>query len=771
MKPPGAAPTATAAWRLRLLGGFELTGPQGPVGAIRHRAVALLLARLALAPGAVLARDALAAELWPEAAPDTGRARLRQALSLLRALLEPPGATPVLHADRHGLRLLPGTIDCDAVALDEALRAGHAAAALSLARGELLPGFAEEWVADERRRLQSRLERLSEQPLPTRAPVPGTSPLPQYLSRLVGAEAAQARLAAQVREERLVTLLGAGGAGKTRLAVETARALAEPGAARAPGGFERAVFVSLVDTVDATGLLDRLRAALRIEAAGEPLEQVIGTLDGRHLLMLLDNADTLDASASTALAQLAERLPRVHWLVTSRQPLQLDGEQLLTLEPLPLPAEAADAAEITANPAVRLLADRALAQRADFHIGPHNRDAVAALARWLDGLPLALELAAAQLRSLEPAELLALLQAAREEGRSLALLARRGSRSGHDARPASMQAVIDWTWRLLNPPQQALLQALALLPGGLTRNTAAALLAAPAAEAQALLNELTALCVLRPRRGADGALRHAPLEPVREHVQAQTAPAQSALLRERHRAHLQAWVRAMPATPPLPAVREELAAIGFALAHAVDDGAADAALELVLALQSAWGEIALPDGVRASLRRLLAAPGLEPSRAANGHALAATFCLDAGRADEARAHLQAALALPCTQPALRAATLSRLSRVLWRLDRDAPRVRAMVDEALPLARAAQRPNTVASLLALRATLLRVVDRDAEAAAACSRESQALWAASGNRHLVNAGRYNAAVQAVAAGRPAAALDELAALATEGRELQD
>ncbi len=781
MNPPGAPPPVQQrprVWRLRLLGGFELEGLGQHHARLKSRAATLLLARLAMAPGVEHARETLAALLWPEADADTGRARLRQALTALRALLEPAGTPALIAADRQTLRLAPAAIDCDVVELEAALRAGHAARAQALARGELLPGFFDEWVLDERRRLQTRLERLAEEPLPARAPAPGTSPLPQYLTRLIGAEEALARLAAQVAVERLVTVLGAGGAGKTRLAVEAARVLAEP----RPGGptpptrpaFERAVFVSLVDVFDATGLLDQLRAALRIESSGDALEQIVGVLDGRRLLVLLDNAEQLDAEAAGQVARLAERLPRVHWLVTSRRPLALDGEQHVPLDTLALPAAEAATAEVLASPAVRLFVDRARAQRTDFHVGAHNRAALAALVRWLDGLPLALELAAAQARTLEPDELLALLMAAREEGQSLALLARRGGRSGHDERHASMQAVVDWTWRLLEPRERGLLLALALLPAGATPEAAAALSGLSRAATQAALNELAALSVLRSRRGADGLQRHAPPEPVREHVLARTEaedPAALAALRARHRAWLIDWVDAMPPTPPLPSVREEMANLGFALARATADGAAAEALQLVLMLQTAWGEIALPDGVLASLDRVLASPGLDPSRAACGHALAATFSLDAGRRDAARAHVDAALALPCPEPRWRCTTLTRLARLIWRLDGDAPRVRAMIDEALPLARLAERPNTEASLLSLKGTLLRVVDRDTAASVACSRAARDLWARSGNRHLINAGRYNLAVQAVAAGHPAEALDELAALAAEGRELQD
>jgi predicted ATPase len=798
----GAAPI----WQVRLLGAFQLGDGSQTLHRLRSRAAMLLLARVAMAPEREHAREELATLLWPEADGETARNRLRQTLSMLKSVLEPPGSPTVLLADRRALRAVPGTLWCDVRAVEHAALAGHTAQALALYTGELLPGFYDEWVLDERGRLQALHERLQASPgaaaaqafasriaataspapqapavLP-QAPAPDSpaSRLPQYLTRLVGADVQGTRLQTLVAEHRLVSVLGAGGSGKTRLAIEVARGLcqATPGA-HAPR-FERALFVSLVGVTTATGLLDRLCAALRIESGSAPLDQVLGVLDRRALLLVLDNCEQLDDNAVAALAHLAERLPDAHWLVTSRRPLGLDGEQQLALECLEVPPANADLQQVAMNPAVRLFVDRARAHRADFHVRAGNHAELATLVRWLDGLPLAIELAASHIRTLGPAELLQVLQAARAErrprGGSLTFLSRRGSRGGSDPRHASMLDVVAWSWQLLPPLQSRLLLALCLLPAGATLQAAAQLGGdakdtLPLSQSQMLLDELVAQSVLRATEGQDGHWRYTPQEPVREFGLSSHDDATLSTLRRRVLHMLLDWAQGLPATPPLPSVRDEMPNLAQALAQAPAEGLANDAVLLVLVLQSSWGEIAVPTGVLDTLGQLLAAPGIDPSRRASGHALAATFCQDAGRQVEARQHLQLATSLPCPDPQLRVSLLSRLARLHWRLDRDVDRARACIEEALPMARDLQRPNTEASLLSLKGHLLTVADRDPQQGAVFVQQSLALWQRSGNRHLINAGRYNVAVTAVRAGRPAEVLDEFAALAEEGRELQD
>jgi predicted ATPase len=782
---PGASTTA-ARWRLRLLGGFELDDGCHRMTRLRSRAAMALVARIALAPGRDHAREELAALLWPEADAEAGRSRLRQTLSLLRAVLEPPGAPPVLVADRRVLRAVPGALWCDATAFEAALQAGHADTAAALWRGELLPGFYDEWIVDERLRLTALHDRLADgtphlAPAPPRtAPVPvRTLALPHYLTRLVGADQVGARLLSLVTAHRLVTVLGPGGVGKTRLAVEVAHLAAAPDR-DPPPRFDTAAFVSLVDAVDRLTLFDRLLQALRLGGGGAPADQVVQALADRRVLLVLDNAEQLDDDATAALSVLAQALPAVHWLVTSRRPLELDGEHSFVLDQLPLPEPQAALSEVAMNPAVVLLVDRVRAHHADFHVNASRQAALVALVRWLDGLPLALELAATQMRTLGPEALLALLQEARDaaDGGALDLLVRRGRRGGTDPRHASMRAVVDGSWRLLDPSQRAMLVALSLLPAGAPAGWAARLPAAeawPRARAQTVLDALAAQSMLRAQRGADGQPRYAPYEPVREFALAQADATTLRVLRGRLLETLLDWARSLPETPPLPAVRDALPTLALALAHAGPDGRADDAARLVLLLQSSWGEIALPGGVLAAVDRLLDSPGLDEGLAAGCHALAATRHQEAGRPDDARRHRERALqrlaACPAPDPAVQVMVLGRAARLVWRLERDAPRARALIAQALPIARSAGRPNSEASLLSLQAHLCAMVDHDPARATELSAQALALWERSGNHHLINAGRFNLATNRMKAGACAEVLEEFAALARAGHDLED
>jgi predicted ATPase len=808
--PAGGTPTGTAAgalWQVRLLGGFVLDDGRQQLTRLRSRAAMALMARLAMAPGRAHAREELAALLWPEAAGEAGRNRLRQTLSYLKAILEPPGGAVVLLADRRVVRVAPDALWCDVPAFEQALRSGRHADAQALYRGELLPGFYDEWVHDERQRLQALAERLADAPAATlttpaaaaaRPSVPAAAPLtlvaapltlvaaaqpreprlPQYLTRLIGADVTGARLRDAVLEHRFVSVLGAGGTGKTRLAVEVARLLCQPAVAGepdAPAPFERAVFVSLVGATTATQLLDQVLMSLRLGAAGDPFAKVLGALDGQALLVVLDNCEQLDDAAVTRTAELAEQLPLVHWLATSRRPLGLNGEREFMLDALELPAPDAALAEVALNPAVALFVDRARAHRVEFHLTAGNRDSLIALVHWLGGLPLAVELAASRARSLSPEQMLALLQDASRDASSgaaaLAWLSRRGTRSGSDDRHASMLAVIDWSWQLLDTELRETLALLCALPAGAGSATVAAVCGVPPAQAQARLDALVSNSVLQLRDGQDGQPRGVPTEPIRQFVAAQQSDAAAATLRAALRRRALQWAASLPATPPLATVREELPNLLAVMSGAVADGHGDDAVRLMLQLQPAWGEIAIPHGALDVLAQVLAAPGLDPSLAAGGHALAAWSCFEAGRRDAAQAHAAQALRHPIDDEALRATVLHRVARLRWRMERDHAQARALIEQALPLARRPQRASTEAALISLQAVMVAAVDRDADKAEALHRHALALWRQSGNAHLVNAGRFNLATHDILRGRPAQALPELQALAEEGRALQD
>ena len=231
----------------------------------------------------------------------------------------------------------------------------------------------------------------------------GHATLPVYLTRFFGRDAEGARLRAEVLGHRLVTLLGPGGSGKTRLAVELAAALREAGSAAAGGSgagqtppFDFVAFVPLVNCATRTLVLDALIASLHLRQHGDDaFEPLIAALHGRRALLVLDNFEQLSGRAEDVVARHAELIPGLHLLVTSRRVLGLDGEREFAIQPLALPSLGLALGEAAINPAVALFVDRARAVRADFHIGPSNLAALVELVHPLEGMPLAIEPAAA----------------------------------------------------------------------------------------------------------------------------------------------------------------------------------------------------------------------------------------------------------------------------------------------------------------------------------------------------------------------------------------
>ncbi|WP_433086790.1 BTAD domain-containing putative transcriptional regulator [Dactylosporangium sp. CA-052675] len=292
---------------------------------------------------------------------------------------------------------------------------------------------------------------------------PADGNLRAALTSFVGRDADLAAVRRLVTGGRLVTLVGPGGAGKTRLSVETGRALA----GQIPDGVWLVELAPLTDPGDviqavwsALGLRDPAgkpaAPGRRLDADDAP-RRLATALAHRRLLLILDNCEHVVAAA----AELAERLlgecPHLRVLATSREPLGITGEVLFGVEPL---AE---------EPAARLFADRAAAVRPGLagQAGlAEDSGAVARICRALDGMPLAIELAAARCRSLTPAHI-----ADRLDDRFRLL-----SRGSRTARPRhqTLRAVVDWSWDLLAEPERAMLRRLAIFPGGATVAAAAA---------------------------------------------------------------------------------------------------------------------------------------------------------------------------------------------------------------------------------------------------------------------------------------------------------
>jgi len=787
---------ATALWRVQLLGG--LRAQRGPITLpqLGSRGVGALLARLALYPQRSHAREELIELLWPGVELDTGRNRLRQALFTLRQLLEPAGTVnaPVLVADRHSVRVVAGALDCDVTHFERHIREGRHARALALYAGELLPGFYDDWINDERLRLAALFDRASAapaQPGPsiaaattsittiaaTAAPVDvGRSTLPVYLTRFFGRDADGARLRADVLGHRLVTLLGPGGSGKTRLAVELAAALrgADGSGARDDIGerFDFVAFVPLAGCRTRAQLLDALLAALLLrQHDDDPLNPLVAALTGRRALLVLDNFEQLGGVAEDVVARLVALIPGLHLLVTSRRVLGLDGEREVAIPPLALPGADTPPDQAALNPAVALFVDRARAVRANFHLGPANLVAVIELVHLLDGMPLAIELAAARVRSIAPAAMVGLLRSARATpGRqALELLHRSGPRSGSDQRHASMLGVIEWSWRLLAPAQAQLLAALTVFHGGFSADAAQAVCGELATPAGVRLDELVSHSLLSAHERANGTMRYTSFEPVREYAALQQDAATARALRERHRAWLTAWATALPITPALAEVRIETPNLLAALASALSDDAPDAAIELTLPLRRVLEDVELPAEGLAALASAVERCR-DAARRCRGHTLLGPLLFIAGRRDEALRHAELGLAGAAPGSDRRARALHACARVRWRISRLADEVSPLLDEAEPLARAAADTELLASVIALRAFVANGEHRHADGEA-LHAQALALWEQLGNEHAINSGRYNLAVCAQNAGRQLETLERLAVIEPSARALQD
>src|SRR5262252_5166549 len=304
--------------------------------------------------------------------------------------------------------------------------------------------------------------------------------LPTLVSSFIGREVELAAVRRLVGGSRLVTLTGAGGAGKTRLAVQVAAGLLDGTgdgvwfADLAPLGDPDLVAVTVADVL-----------GVRLEPGHHVLGTVVEAVGGRSLLVVLDNCEHLIGACAKVADALLGGCPNLALLATSREPLGIGGERVYRVPSLGVPADGADAATIRASEAVRLLADRAAAQGVPLAGDEPAAEVAGRICRQLDGIPLALELAAARLRVLPAAELDARLDErfALLTGKSRAALPRQ----------RTLQAMVDWSWELLTGPERALLAALSVFAGVFGLAAAEAVAAGPDVPAGEVLGHLVAL--------------------------------------------------------------------------------------------------------------------------------------------------------------------------------------------------------------------------------------------------------------------------------------
>lgn len=407
---------------------------------------------------------------------------------------------------------------------------------------------------------------------------PPTGNLPQPVTSFVGRRHEMDAVLRLLDRGHLVTLTGVGGVGKTRLALQAARAVTE----RYPDG----VWWCELAPTDATSVGHAVAAVLGVQqqANRSIVDSIVGALAAKRLLLVLDNCEHVVDSSAHLAEQILRRCQEVTILATGREPLAVGGEQVWPVPPLPLPSDGAGGNPSEAASA-ELFCDRATAFRADFVVDDATAIAVGDICRQLDGLPLAIELAAALVPALEPNEI------ARRLGHRFRLLTH-GRRT--DPRHRSLAAVVEWSYQLLDAGERRLFDRLAVFAGGFTLTAAEGICACDDLPAERIAGLLAAL-VSRSMVGVDRAatpVRYRLLETLRQYAGQRLAErGEDQTLRARHAAwfvdlaeRTDADVRGPAEADAVVLLEGELANLRAAHRWTIDHDAADLALRLAAAL-------------------------------------------------------------------------------------------------------------------------------------------------------------------------------------------
>ncbi|HET8758120.1 MAG TPA: AAA family ATPase, partial [Solirubrobacteraceae bacterium] len=441
---------------------------------------------------------------------------------------------------------------------------------------------------------------------------------PPPATATVGRERELAALAAMIGERRLVTLTGPGGVGKTRVAVEAARALAE----RFAGGVHVAYLARVAAAADVPSALARA-VQVAVQPGEEDRDALVRRLGGPPALLVADNVEHVLA-AGPLLGELVAACPQLHVLATSREPLLLQGERCFPVPPLPV------------SDAITLFVDRARDRRPDFGLNDDNAPAVAELCRRLDGLPLAVELAAGRVALLEPEQLVARLA-------DVLPLLEGGARDA-PARQRTIRATLEWSVSLLDPEEQRVFRALAVFVGGAELDAAVAVTGGHVG----VLDALVAKSLVQVRRQ-----RLTQLEVVRQFAAAELARDPDADdLHRRHAEHYLALaerlgprVRVRGRSAAFDELERELGNLRAALDAWIRLGDGERALRLAAAIEPYWSTSChYRDGVEMVDAALAAGPAAG-SRARGRAHLARANLLRHISQDESDAEADAALEL------------------------------------------------------------------------------------------------------------------------------
>lgn len=357
--------------------------------------------------------------------------------------------------------------------------------------------------------------------------------LPAQRTSFIGRRRELAELESLLDSTRLLTLSGSGGAGKSRLSVQLGAEVLDR--------FEEGVwFIPLASVQDDEGVAKQAAVALGLgETQVELLPKFIGA---KRMLLILDNAEHLLDATGDLSAKLLDSCPELRILVTSRAPLAIEGETTFRVPSLTLPDEDSRASieALTEFEAVQLLVDRALKARPNFKLEPQNAETVARICRRLDGIPLALELAAARIRVLSPQQIL--------DGLSDRFRLLAGTTRAVMPRQQTLRASVDWSHDLLDETERKVLRSLAVFPAPFDLDAAEAVAASEELPSLQVLDVLTQLVdkSLVVASDADTITRYSLLETIRDYAMERLHDAdEKDEVLERHRDHYLRWVEDM----------------------------------------------------------------------------------------------------------------------------------------------------------------------------------------------------------------------------------
>jgi predicted ATPase/transcriptional regulator with XRE-family HTH domain/tetratricopeptide (TPR) repeat protein len=480
----------------------------------------------------------------------------------------------------------------------------------------------------------------------------GTNPahaLPSARTSFVGRDGESAEVMLALAQGRLVTLTGAGGSGKTRLSLHVASQLA---ASFADG----VCFVPLAPIDDAALVPTAVATALELPAReGKVTDALAQVLQPRHMLLVLDNCEHVVEAVADLAAALLAACPRLRLLATSREPLDLPDEAVYRLAPLQLPERSAESyASIAESPAVQLFTARAAAALPGFELSGDNAPAVAQICRRLDGMPLAIELAAARMTLLTSQQI-----AERLDDRFRLLTAGKHAEPRH----RSLRLALDWSYELLEADERTLFARLSVFSGGWSVEAmeqvcgdegGAQNRSRDDASSLDLLEQLVDQSLVTVERHGDTPARFSMLESVREYAREKLEErSEAAVLRQRHlryfagffeeaapqlRRHEQrAWLARFDADHD-----NARAALGFACA-CTDEQAAEQGYGLALALSHYWWVRGLAGEGNTWMQRLLAIP--QQPHASGGRARVLALSIHWAPPEQQRQRFDESLAL------------------------------------------------------------------------------------------------------------------------------